>query len=331
MAIISTEELQNLCMAALTKAGLKESDARITVDHFLENEMSGKASHGMVRVIEAIETIKDCGISGLRPEIEHDAGSLVRINANKALGTVAGEQATQEAVKRAKQHGIAMVGVRNYIASNGSMACYLRKIAKEGLVAIMGCNSVALVSPPAGRERMIGTNPIGICIPGRNEEDFIADLATSAYAYGKIMVHKDKNEPIPQGVLIDETGHPSTNPKDAYDGAILPLSGYKGFSLGLMVELMAGPLIGAKAIKKDLYDNDGLFIIAIDPEAMGNTAFYEEVLEALKEIKSSATAPGHDRIPLPGERSAKILKQTIKAKELDVADQTLEKIRGMTA
>lgn len=331
MAIISTEELENLCMAALTKTGLNENDARITVDHFLENEMSGKASHGMVRVIEAIETIKKHGLHRQKPETEHDAGSLVRINANGILGTVAGYQATQEAVKRAKDHGIAMVGIRNYIASNGSMAYYLRQIAKEGLVALMGCNSVALVSPPAGRERMIGTNPIGICIPGGNEEDFIADLATSAYAYGKIMVHKDKSEPIPKGVLINKAGHPSTDPKDAYNGAILPLSGYKGFSLGFMVELMAGPLIGAKAIKKDLYDNDGLFIIAIDPKAMGNTAFYEEVLEALEGIKSSATAPGHDHIPLPGERSAQTLQKNTAAGELNVADQTLEKIRKMAA
>ena len=94
---------------------------------------------------------------------------------------------------------------------------------------------------------------------------------------------------------------------------------------------MAGPLIGAKAIKKDLYDNDGLFIIAINPETMGNKAFYEEVLKALKEIKSSATAPGHNHIPLPGERSAQTLQRNAAAGELDIADQTLEKIRKMAA
>lgn len=330
MSNISTDELQELCLQALTKAGLKAPDAEIVTAHYLENEMSGKASHGMVRIIEAANALDKWPMPDTPPSIEHDAGSMVRLNANGHIGAVAGDAATKEAITRAKNHGIALIGIHNYIASSGSMAYYLRRIANEGLIAFMGCNSVALVAPPGGRERMIGTNPIGVCIPGKDTH-LIADLATSSYAYGKIMVHKDKNEPIPEGVLIDEAGHPSTDPKDAYDGAILPLSGYKGFSLGLMIELLSGPLIGAKAIKKDLCDEDGLFIIAIDPNAMGNIAFYQDIENALKAIKTSAPAPNSNAIAIPGERSQSTLQNTLKSGYIDIADKTLQKLKALAA
>ncbi len=330
MTAISTGELKELCTNVLIKAGLRPQDAALTVDHYLENEMSGKSSHGMVRIEEAAKAVARWDIPKQDPAIEHDTGSMVRLNANGQIGAVAGMFATNEAITRAPKHGIALVGIHNYIASSGSMAYYLRRIADAGFIAFMGCNSVAMVAPPGGRERVIGTNPIGICIPGENGH-FIADLATSAYAYGKIMVHKDKGEPVPDGVIIDANGNASTNPEDAYNGAILPLSGHKGFSLGLMIELMAGPLIGAKAVKKELCDEDGLFIIAIDPNAMGNSKFYEEVFETLNTIKASATAPGNKEISIAGERSAKTLKETIQAEQLNVADTTLQKLKDLAA
>lgn len=329
MANISTDELKILSERALVNAGLRERDARIVADHYWENELSGKASHGMVRVIEAVKSAKKNRAAQQDPEIEHDSGALARFNAHSQNGAVAGHTAMKEAINRANVHGIALVGIHNYIASTGSMAYYLRRFADEGLIAFMGCNSIALVSPPGSKERMIGTNPIGVCIPGENGQNLIADLATSAYAYGKIMVHRAKGEQVPEGVMIDADGSPSTNPDDANDGAILPLAGYKGFSLGLMIELMAGPLIGAKAIKKDLCDEDGLFIIAIDPTAMGHTPFYADISEALGKIKNAERIPDIDHINLPGARSGSILEKHLTAGTIDVADTTLEKLREL--
>lgn len=331
MANISTDELKTLSERALMNAGLREQDAAIVADHYWENELSGKASHGMVRVIEAVKEIKKRSAPQNDPEKEHDNGSLVRFDAKNQIGAVAGHTAMQEAIKLAPKHGIAMVGIHNYIASSGSMAYYLRRFAEKGLIAFMGCNSIALVAPPGSKERMIGTNPIGVCIPGEDGQHFIADLATSAYAYGKIMVHKAKNEQVPEGVMIDANGSPSTNPEDADSGAILPLAGYKGFSLGFMIELMAGPLIGAKAIKKELCDEDGLFIIAIDPKAMGHTPFYTDIAKALQDIKNAERIEGVDHISIPGERSSATLAKHLTSGEIDVAAATLEKLKELAA
>lgn len=329
MSLITIEELKSLCHQLLTKNGFREQDTEMIIDHLVENQCSGKASHGMVRVPEIIEAIREFGLSIEDPEIVHDQGNIVVMDSKGQIGVVVGKLAADEAVKRAKEHGLAMVGTKNYIATSGSMSYYLKQLAEQGIVAIMGCNSVALVSPPAGRKRMIGTNPVGIAIPGENGEALIADLATSAIAYGKIMVMKDKGEAVPEGVLIDKDGNASTDPRDAYEGAILPLAGHKGFALGLMVELLAGPLLSAKALKQDMYDGDGLFIIAIDPEKFGNEFFYQQISEALHELKESPTRPDEEVVTIAGERSAAILEKTLAQGEVDVADKTLEKIRSL--
>lgn len=327
MAIISIQDLEKLCLHALKNAGLRDQDVEITIDHFLENELSGKSSHGIVRVVEAVKAAQKYGAPNKDPEIEKDTGNMVTLDGHGQIGVVAARHAMDVTIKRAKEHGLALGGVRNYIASAGSMAYYLRRLANQNLIALMSCNSVAQVCPPGGRERVIGTNPVGIAIPGESGEALIADFATSAIAYGKIMVMKDKGESIPGGLLIDKDGNPSTNPADAYDGAILPLADYRGFALGLMVELLAGPLIGAKAIKKGLYDNDGLFMIVINPEHLGYSGITEQISEALHAIKQTPPQPGTDFIALPGERSLKTLNEAKTRGTINVADKTLNNLK----
>lgn len=331
MAVISIEELQTLCHKAFENKGVRAEDARVATDHFIENEMSGKSSHGMVRVVQMVRYLEKTSTSTTEPEIITDTGSMVVFDGKKQIGPVACYTAMQEGIKRAKEHGLALVGVHDYVASSGSMAYYLRRIASAGLVCLMGCNSVSLVAPPAGRERVIGTNPVGIAIPGKNGDALIADLATSAIAFGKIMVMKDQGKPVPEGVLIDKNGNPSTDPDDTYNGAILPLADYKGFALGLMVELLSGPLLGGKANKKNDWDDDGMFMIIIDPVKMGNTAVYQEFSDSFDYIKNSPPRPGFETIPLPGERSASILNETKKRGTIDVTDKTLADLKELAA
>ncbi len=329
MARISTTDLHDIALRAFLKAGVGAQDAEIIIDHLLENEYSGKSSHGLVRIPQAIRALREYGLPKQPPTLEHDNGSFAVLDAHRNIGVLAVMKGAEIAAERASERGIALVGIRNYIATSGSMTYYLRRLCAHGLVSIMGCNSVAQVAPPGGRKRMIGTNPVGIGIPGAKGEHFVADFATSAIAYGKILVMKDKGEAVPPGLLIDKDGHPSTDPRDAYDGAILPLEGYKGFALGLMVEMLAGPLIGAGALKQDLYNNDGCFIVAFDPKSMGKSLFYNQISEIMDDLKSSPLAPGASEITLPGERSAAALAQTQERSWVDVADKTLQDLRDL--
>lgn len=329
MTEIAINDLRDLCIKALTKTGLSEAHANITVDHYLENECSGKRSHGMVRVSEGIKHISKYGLGDKEPAIETDKGNFAVINGNRNLGPVVGKMVIDESITRAKEHGLSFVGGTNYIVNAGSMAYYLRKLAEQNLIGIMSCNSVATVAAPDGKERLVGTNPIGLGVPSASGDHFIADFATSAIAYGKVMVAVDKGESLPEGRIIDKDGNPSTDPLDAKkDGAILPLADYRGFALGLFVEMMAG-LCGADMLQKDMYGNDCIFIIAIDPDKLGNTGYAQQISDMLETVRESDPAPGKNGVSIPGDRSASVLKQTLEFGVIDVADKTLQSIQDL--
>ncbi len=329
MTEIAISELKELCHKALLNTGLSEEHTQITIDHYLENECSGKASHGMVRVIEAIHYIKKTGVSHHNISVAHENNHICILEAEKHLGTVAAKHGMDECINRTKEHGMAFVGIRNYFASTGSMAYYLRRFVEQDLIAIIGCNSVALVAPPNGKNRTLGTNPLGMGFPSADGNHFIGDIATSAIAYGKVMVAKDKSEDVPEGKIIDTDGMPSVNPSDAYDGAILPLADYHGFSIALMIALLGGTLIGAKDLKQNLYDADGFFMIGIDPKAFGNNNAPNMIQNTLEQIRQTATRPDADQVSIPGDRSASALQASLKRGTVDVADATLNNLKEL--
>lgn len=333
MTTISITDLEVLCADVLSEAGLREAEIQETIAHYIENEMCGKASHGVIRVIESYKALKKEGITDLNPKMEVDNGSMVSINAQRRLAPLACNYATQTAMKRAKIHGIAMVGIHNYIGSAGAMSYYLRRITEDKKLAIMGCNSNAMVAAPEGKDPLIGTNPVGIGIPAYEDNAaIIADFATTELAYGKIAVMDLKGQDIPHGLMIDKDGNPSNDPEDAFEGAMLPFAGYKGFSLGLMVEMLAA-FVGATPHNTDsyTYKNDGLFIIALDPAKMYGEQYLRQVSKSLSFIHTSAPLPNTERVSVPGDRAAEALKTALDSGTVDVPDETLEKLNAIIA
>lgn len=330
MSEIAIKDLRDLCLQVLTKTGLSAEHANIAVDHYLENELSGKRSHGMVRVIQVSGAIDSIGLPTQDPEITSDQGSTAIIEGHMNLGPVVAKMVVDESIVRAKKHGLSFVGMNHYFGNTGSMAYYLRRLAQQNLIGLMSCSSECMVAAPTGKDRLLGTNPIGLCVPSADGEHFIADFATSAIAYGKILVAMDKGEEIPAGCIIDKDGNPSNNPKDAAsDGAILPLADYRGFALGLFVE-MIGMMIGGNVLHNETYGKDGLFIIAIDPEQM-RPDFVKQAQQVFTDMRESAPAPGHDSVSIPGDRSFNLLKETTDSGVVDVANKTLQKLQELAA
>lgn len=330
MSEIAIKDLRKLCFQAFTKTGLDDAHANIAIDHYLENEMSGKKSHGMVRVIQVCGAIRSMGLPERAPEIATNKGNIAVIDGHMNLGPVVGKMVTDESITRAKKHGLSFVGMNSYFGNTGSMAYYLRRLADENLIGLMSCSSECMVAAPSGKDRLLGTNPIGLCVPSEDGQHFIADFATSAIAYGKVLVAVDKGEKIPEGCIIDKDGNPSTKPEDAAkDGAILPLADYRGFALGLFVE-MIGMMLGGEVLHNETYGKDGLFIIAIDPTQMEKD-FVRKAATVLTQMRDSAPAPKHDHVSLPGDRSREALQQSLQTETVEVADKTLEKIRELAA
>jgi LDH2 family malate/lactate/ureidoglycolate dehydrogenase len=159
---------------------------------------------------------------------------------------------------------------------------------------------------------LLSTNPIAAAIPAGEEPPIVLDMATTVAAYGKVKAKAARGEMMPEGWMIDRKGQPLTDPKRADEGFLLPIGGYKGYGLALVVGLIAGTLNGA-AMGKDLIDfnrdaggatNTGQAIVAIDPDAFGDLAqFKREVDRLIRDLRASERMPGVDRIWMPGEQS----------------------------
>jgi LDH2 family malate/lactate/ureidoglycolate dehydrogenase len=163
-----------------------------------------------------------------------------------------------------------------------------------------------------GSESLLGTNPLAIAIPAGEEPPIVLDMATTVASYGKVKVKAAHGEPMPEGWMVDRQGRPLTDAKRADEGFLLPIGGYKGYGLALVVGLVAGTLNGAW-MGRDLIDfnrdassatNTGQAIVAIDPDAFGEiAAFKREVDRLVRDFRASERMPGVDRIWMPGEQS----------------------------
>jgi LDH2 family malate/lactate/ureidoglycolate dehydrogenase len=161
-------------------------------------------------------------------------------------------------------------------------------------------------------DMLLSTNPIAAAIPAGVEPEIVLDMATTVAAYGKVKAKAKRGEMMPEGWMIDRQGKPLLDPKRSEEGFLLPIGGYKGYGLALIVGLLAGTLQGA-AMGKDVVDfnkdsvtptNTGQAILAINLEAFGEVSVFKSAVDTLvQDIRASERLPGVDRVWLPGEQS----------------------------
>jgi LDH2 family malate/lactate/ureidoglycolate dehydrogenase len=173
--------------------------------------------------------------------------------------------------------------------------------------------------PWGGLEMLLSTNPIAVAIPTAEEPPIVLDMATTVTAYGKVKAKAARGEAMPEGWMVDREGKPLTDPRRAAEGVLLPIGGYKGYGLALVVGLIAGTLNGA-AMGRDVIDfnadaksatNTGQAVVAIDPSAFGDVAGFKAAVDkVIRDLRGSERMPGVERIRMPGEQShAKSVRQ----------------------
>jgi L-2-hydroxycarboxylate dehydrogenase (NAD+) len=174
----------------------------------------------------------------------------------------------------------------------------------------MAVGSANHLPPWGGLDMLLSTNPIAVAVPAGEEPAVILDMATTVAAYGKVKTKAQRGEMMPEGWMMDRDGKPLTDPKRANEGFLLPIGGYKGYGLALVLGLLAGNLNGA-AMGKDVIDfnnddtsetNTGHAIVAINIEAFQDIKEFKQGMDTLiRDIRDSKRLPGVDRIRLPGE------------------------------
>ena len=303
----TSAELERLMNAALRRAGASESMAAATARALAAAEREGLASHGASRIPQYCGHLRNGRASGgATPVIARDARAACLVDARGGLAFDACALAGREAVRRAREFGVAWVAVTN---SNhfGVAAYHLEPIAAAGLVGLAFGNSPAAMPAWGGKRALFGTNPIAAVFPRRGGDALSIDLSLSAVARGKIMVAARDGKPIPQGWALDAEGRPTTDAKAALQGSMLPAGGVKGAMLALTVELLVCALGGAAfGFESDSFFTEegkptriGQAFLAIDPVALAGREVYLERVETL--VAAMLEDP---QVRLPGERRA---------------------------
>ena len=298
---------------ALEKVGMPAGDAATVAQLMTEAEVQGSDGHGVIRLIPYSKRIRSGGLN-LKPNIRivREKPAMALLDGDNAQGHLVMKKAAEIAIAKAKNCGVAWVGAFH---SNhaGPASLYARMALAHDMIGMYYAVGNANHLPPwGGLDMLLSTNPIAVAVPAGEEPPVVLDMATTVAAYGKVKAKAQRGEQMPEGWMIDRTGQPLTDPKRADEGFLLPIGGYKGYGLSLIVGLLAGTLNGA-AMGTEVIDfnadyktttNTGQAIVAIDPDAFGDIAdFKRRVDKLVREIRGSELMPGFDRVWLPGEQS----------------------------
>ncbi|WP_265445360.1 Ldh family oxidoreductase [Flexivirga meconopsidis] len=279
--IISHEDLHDFVRAVLLRHDVPSDQATVTADVLIYADLHGFSTHGCAGLAPIyVPGLREGRIDArARPQLVQDGGACCVVDGHRALGHATAQFATDLAVQRAHEHGVGICTVRNS-THFGSAGYYARRAALRGVVsmAMTNCGSQGVVPPLGGTTKLLGTNPIAAAVPAPGGPPFVLDMSTTTVASGKVRERQAAGALVPEGWLRDAVGQPVTHPDDYFSGraALTWLGGdltrgaVKGFGLGVLVELLCGPLAGADAGTDDC-DSDGIghVVIAIDPERLG--------------------------------------------------------------
>ena len=310
VVIVSPSELHSLIKNKLEKAGLKSEHADEVAKHLVFADCCGIHSHGAVRVDYYAERIAKKGVT-IEPNLSFEkTGPCTGIfHGDNGIGQYVANEALKYTINMAKENGVAIVGVEK-LSHSGTMAYYLNKITANDLIGLTMCQSDPMVVPYGGREPYYGTNPIGFGAPASEGLPIIFDMATSVQAWGKILDARSKNLEIPDTWAVDRKGVPTTNPHDV--GALLPISGPKGYGLMMIVDVLSGVMLGVPfgGHVSSMYDKMsegrdlGHTFILIDPAKFTDiNKFKENITRTKDELHKIKAAEGFKQVFYPGETS----------------------------
>ena len=302
MAHVSLDQIEVTTKRALQAAGASESVSAEVAHAVRIAESKGNKICGLYYLESYCGQLKTGRINSTdTPEVHLDRPGAVRVDAKFGFAQTAFAAGLPAAVEAAKANGICGFSVEHSHTCT-SLGYFTEQLARFGLLAIGATNATPRVAPPGGSKPLLGTNPIAMAVPdGAGGIAFQFDFSTSAVALGKITMAAAAGEEIPLGWAVDANGEPTTDPARALEGSLVSAGGYKGYGIGLMVEILGSALTGSnrsvdvpslKSPQGPPHDL-GQFYVVIDPSAYADQAFYSH-LEAL--ARSIADDPG-SRLP----------------------------------
>ncbi|WDE02118.1 Ldh family oxidoreductase [Thalassomonas actiniarum] len=305
---ISVESLSTIISASLESFDLSDRHKAFISNGLLNPSLWGIDSHGVGLLATYLQELKG-GRAKSRPDIQchHKFPVVGQLDADQALGLVAGFEAVEKSIELAKDFGISAIGVKN---SNhfGAAANYTYHAAKQGYICLCVSNADSLVSPYNGTDKLFGTNPLSFAAPGENGDVFCLDMATSQVSLSKIMRHLATDMPIEN----DWVSYVDRESREI--GPLKPLGGYKGQGLAMMVTILTSVLNQSlfdwelSHLYAPPYDEPrqvSHFYITINIEAFMGKAMFEKRLSLLLEKVRESGAVDGETIFCAGDKESK--------------------------
>ncbi len=306
---VDAGQLLGLVSAIFRRCGMEEADAHLLADSLVFADLGGIHSHGVLRVPEYAKKLTADGVDPRgRPQVVREMGACLVIDAKNSMGQIGCHFAMQQAIEKARVHGLGAAAVRG---SNhcGAMAYFAMQALPHDMIGWATTNALPTMAPWGGRERIVGINPLAVAVPAGAEYPIVFDAAFSGSSHGKIRIHHQKNLPLPEGWALDADGQPTTDPARAIDGLLMPIGTFKGVSLAMLMGVFSSMLSGA-AYGTELGNmedgpiagTDGHFLMAINVAAFEEVdRFKERIDAAIAQVHASRRAPGVERLYVAGE------------------------------
>ncbi|MEO0497924.1 MAG: Ldh family oxidoreductase [Pseudomonadota bacterium] len=296
-------EIEAASKSALLAHGAGEMQASAVARAVARAEQMGNVICGLYYLESYCTQLISGRVNGtVEPVVTTSRSASITADAKFGFAQPAFAKGLPVAIEAAKRHGIASLAVAHSHTCT-SLGFFTEQIAAAGLIGIGFTNASAIVAPPGGKTRTLGTNPIAFTVPGDNGPAMHADFSTAAVALGKITMAKAAGESIPLGWAVDADGQATTDPNKALEGSLVSAASYKGWALGLLVEFLAAGLTGSvnsldvKGLKlPDGPPHDlGQFYILIAPEAHAGTNIFASRVERIAQAMANdpdARIPG---------------------------------------
>jgi delta1-piperideine-2-carboxylate reductase len=288
---LSIDDARRLAIRCLEANGCDEENAAAVGDTVVAAERDICASHGLFRLPGYVASLRSGKVNGrARPTARDLARAVVRVDGDGGFAPLAQAFGRTLLIERARASGIGALSLVN-IYHFGAVWVEVEPLVREGLCVFAFTSYLPSVAPAGGIKPLFGTNPMAFGWPRNGKPPLIFDQASASLARGEIMIAARDGHEVRSGVGIDQEGNPTTDPKAILNGAILPFGGYKGSAIAMMIELLAGPLIGEslsfEAAERDNRDGGpprgGELILALDPMSFGDAKGFSRHAELLFE------------------------------------------------
>ena len=299
---VGFQELKSILKAIFVSNRTSPETADILADNCASCERDGALSHGVFRMPGYVDSLRSGWVDGLAiPDVTRLGPSFIRIDAGNGFAQRALAAADPQIRSAVGETGIAIAATRN---SHHFSALWpdVEPFALSGYMAITAVNGLANVVPHGGRQAVYGTNPIAFAVPVENAGPLVVDQATSVMANGEVRLHALAGKPVPGGTGVDRDGNPTTDPHAILaGGALNTFGGYKGSSIALFVEILAGAVTGGQfSFETDFTGfpgaqtpKAGQLLIVIDPNWGGSTSFEARLARLCTQLIDA----GQDRLP----------------------------------